>query len=103
MGATSAEETKAFGLMAFDTLFDKRDYAKAAQFWSEGYIQHSSHISPGRSGLFDLVRAAPPSFRYENHCIAGDGDMVLLQPPRSEKRTPDGRYTIEVARGRKNS
>jgi predicted SnoaL-like aldol condensation-catalyzing enzyme/predicted ester cyclase len=78
MGAKSAEETKAFVLMAFDTLFNKRDYAKAAQFWSEGYIQHSAHIPPGRDGLFDLVRAAPPSLRYENHCIAVDSDMVLL-------------------------
>jgi predicted SnoaL-like aldol condensation-catalyzing enzyme/predicted ester cyclase len=78
MGAKSTEETKAFVLMAFDTLFNKRDYAKAAQFWSEGYIQHSAHIPPGRGGLFDLVRAAPPSLRYENHCIAVDGDMVLL-------------------------
>jgi predicted SnoaL-like aldol condensation-catalyzing enzyme/predicted ester cyclase len=55
MGAKSTEETKAFVLMAFDTLFNKRDYAKAAQFWSEGYIQHSAHIPPGRGGLFDMV------------------------------------------------
>jgi predicted SnoaL-like aldol condensation-catalyzing enzyme/predicted ester cyclase len=78
MVAKSTEDTKAFVLMAFDTLFNKRDYAKAAQFWSEGYIQHSAHIPPGRDGLFNLVRAAPPSLRYENHCVAVDGDMVLL-------------------------
>jgi predicted SnoaL-like aldol condensation-catalyzing enzyme/predicted ester cyclase len=78
MGTRSAEETKAFVLMAFDMLFNERDYAKAAQFWSDRYIQHSAHIPPGRDGLFDLVRAAPPSLRYENHCIAVDGDMVLL-------------------------
>jgi predicted SnoaL-like aldol condensation-catalyzing enzyme/predicted ester cyclase len=78
MVVKSAEETKAFVLTAFDTLFNKRDYAKATQFWSKDYIQHSAHIPPGRDGLFDLVRAAPPSLRYENHCIAVDGDMVLL-------------------------
>jgi hypothetical protein len=48
----SAEETKALVLEAFDTLFNRRDYAKAAEFWSENYIQHSAHIEPGRDGLF---------------------------------------------------
>jgi hypothetical protein len=31
----SAEKTKALVLEAFDTLFNKRDYAKAAELWSE--------------------------------------------------------------------
>ncbi len=51
-------ENKAFVLEAFDTLFNKRDYAKAAEFWSKDYIQHSAHIAPGRDGLFNLVRAS---------------------------------------------
>jgi predicted SnoaL-like aldol condensation-catalyzing enzyme len=55
----SAEETKAIVLEAFDTLFNRRDYAKAAKFWSETYIQHSAHIPPGRDGLFSLVRSLP--------------------------------------------
>ena len=65
MGMKSADETKALVLKAFDTLFNKRDYAKAAEFWSENYIQHSAHIEPGRDGLFNLVKAAPDSLRYE--------------------------------------
>ena len=43
-------------LKAFDTLFNKRDYASAERFWSSRYIQHSAHIPPGRDGLFDLVK-----------------------------------------------
>jgi predicted SnoaL-like aldol condensation-catalyzing enzyme/predicted ester cyclase len=78
MGIASAEETKALVLNAFDTLFNKRDYATAAQFWSESYIQHSAHIPPGRDGLFNLVRNAPAPLRYENHRIAVDGNYVLL-------------------------
>jgi predicted SnoaL-like aldol condensation-catalyzing enzyme len=35
-------------LIAFDTLFNKRDYASAECFWSPRYIQHSAHIPPGR-------------------------------------------------------
>ena len=43
-------------LEAFDTLFNKRDYAAAEKFWSPQYIQHSAHIGPGREGLFDLIK-----------------------------------------------
>jgi predicted SnoaL-like aldol condensation-catalyzing enzyme len=46
-------------LNAFDTLFNKRDYASAERFWSPHYIQHSAHIPPGRDGLFALVKACP--------------------------------------------
>jgi len=65
-------DNKNFVLTAFDTLFNKRDYEAAARFWSADYIQHSAHIPPGRDGLFNLVRAAPPDMRYENHVtVAG--------------------------------
>ena len=74
----SAEETKAFVLEAFDTLFNQRDYTKAAMFWSENYVQHSAHILPGREGLFNLVRNAPSTLRYENARIVVDGDWVML-------------------------
>jgi predicted SnoaL-like aldol condensation-catalyzing enzyme len=75
---TSVTETKAFVLEAFDTLFNQRNYAKAAEFWSDRYIQHSAHIPPGREGLFGLVRGMPPTLRYENHLILADGDAVML-------------------------
>ena len=67
-----------FVLRAFDTLFNRREYDTAATFWSPDYIQHSAHIPPGRDGLFNLVRAAPPEMRYENHVAAANGDYVLL-------------------------
>lgn len=78
MGVTSSAETKAFVLKAFDTLFNQRDYAKAAQFWSDSYIQHSAHIAPGREGLFNLVRAQPNTLRYENSLILAEGDQVMM-------------------------
>jgi predicted SnoaL-like aldol condensation-catalyzing enzyme len=74
----SAEETKALVLEAFDTLFNKRDYAKAAEFWSENYIQHSAHIEPGRDGLFNLVRSLPDTLRYENALILAEGNYLML-------------------------
>lgn len=78
MGMKSAEETKALVLEAFDTLFNKRDYAKAAEFWSENYIQHSAHIPPGRDGLFNFVRSWPDTQRYENAHIMAEGEYVML-------------------------
>ncbi|WP_210338507.1 nuclear transport factor 2 family protein [Bradyrhizobium commune] len=65
-------------LNAFDTLFNKRDYAAAERFWSPRYIQHSAHIPPGREGLFDLIKGLPATLRYENHVAAATGDFVIL-------------------------
>jgi predicted SnoaL-like aldol condensation-catalyzing enzyme len=77
MYAMSPEQKKAFVLQAFDTLFNKRDYSAAAQFWSDKYIQHSAHIPPGRDGLFNLVRSLPKTLHYENHLVMSDGDFVM--------------------------
>jgi predicted SnoaL-like aldol condensation-catalyzing enzyme len=74
----TAEQLKALVLNAFDTLFNKRDYAAAERFWSPTYIQHSAHIEPGREGLFELVKASPPDMRYENALIVANGDYVML-------------------------
>lgn len=78
MATQADEQTKKLVLKAFDTLFNQRDYAKAAEYWSEDYVQHSAHIPPGRDGLFDLVRSAPDNLRYENDLILAEGDYVML-------------------------
>jgi len=74
---TTAEQNKRLVLEAFDTLFNKRDYAAAERFWSPRYIQHSAHIEPGRAGLFNLVKTLPPTLRYEPGTIVADGDFVI--------------------------
>ena len=68
---------KALVIEAFDTLFNKRDYVAAERFWSDRYIQHSAHIAPGRDGLFNLIRSAPDTLRYENQLIVAEGDYVI--------------------------
>jgi predicted SnoaL-like aldol condensation-catalyzing enzyme len=50
MSQTSQKKNKALVLEAFETLFNKRDYAAAERFWSDHYIQHSAHIAPGVRG-----------------------------------------------------
>ena len=74
---TTPEQNKALVLEAFDTLFNKRDYAAAQQFWSPDYIQHSAHIAPGRDGLFDLIKNIPPTLKYESGTILAEADFVI--------------------------
>jgi predicted SnoaL-like aldol condensation-catalyzing enzyme len=72
------EWNKALVLQAFDTLFNKRDYAAAERFWSPDYIQHSAHIEPGREGLFNLIKSIPATLKYEPGTIVADGDFVIV-------------------------
>ena len=78
MTRTTPEQNKALVLGAFDTLFNKRDYATAERFWSDKYIQHSAHIEPGREGLFNLIKSSPASLKYEPGVIVADGDFVIV-------------------------
>jgi predicted SnoaL-like aldol condensation-catalyzing enzyme len=73
-----AERNKQLALEAFETLFNRRDYEAASQMWSEGYQQHSTHITPGRQGLFERVRSFPASAKYENMLAVAEGDYVIL-------------------------
>jgi predicted SnoaL-like aldol condensation-catalyzing enzyme len=75
---TTTERNKELVLKAFDTLFNKRDYAAAEKFWSPVYIQHSAHIEPGREGLFNLVKNTPSTLKYEPGLAVADGDFVIL-------------------------
>ena len=85
-------------LDAFDTLFNKRDYASAERFWSPGYIQHSAHIPPGRDGLFDLVKTLPATLRYENHIAAAAGDFVILHGRFSGHGLPAAWVVADIVR-----
>ena len=71
-------KNKAIALEAFNTLFNRRDYAAAESFWSPDYIQHSAHIEPGRDGLFNLVKRLPPTLKYERGTIVADGEFVIV-------------------------
>jgi predicted SnoaL-like aldol condensation-catalyzing enzyme len=74
----ASEKNKRLVLAAFDTLFNKRDYAAAEKFWSPRYIQHSAHIAPGREGLFNLVKSLPPTLRYEPGTVVAEGEFVII-------------------------
>ena len=78
MNQTIEEKNKELVLKAFDTLFNKRDYAAAEKFWSPRYIQHSAYIEPGRDGLFKLIKSIPPTLKYEPGTIVAEGDFVIV-------------------------
>jgi predicted SnoaL-like aldol condensation-catalyzing enzyme len=78
MSQSQVAKNKALVLEAFDTLFNKRDYAAAQRYWSPGYIQHSAHIEPGRDGLFNLIKSIPPTLKYEPGVIVAEEDLVIL-------------------------
>ncbi|MFL5496510.1 MAG: nuclear transport factor 2 family protein [Gemmatimonadales bacterium] len=78
MTTKTEERNKALVLEAFDTLFNKRDYAAAAKYWSPHYIQHSAHIEPGRDGLFTLIKSMPPAFRHDHEQIVAEGELVIV-------------------------
>jgi predicted SnoaL-like aldol condensation-catalyzing enzyme len=78
MNQTTESKNKERVLEAFDTLFNRRDYAAAEKFWSPDYIQHSAHIPPGRDGLFNLVKSIPPTLRYEPGEIVAENNLVIV-------------------------
>ena len=78
MNRTVEAKNKTLVLKAFDTLFNKRDYAAAEKFWSPHYVQHSAHIAPGREGLFDLIKSLPPTLKYEPGTIVAEGNVVIV-------------------------
>jgi predicted SnoaL-like aldol condensation-catalyzing enzyme len=98
MSQTTQGKNKALVLEAFDTLFNRRDYATAERFWSPGYIQHSAHIAPGRDGLFNLVKSLPPTLKYEPGVIVADGDFVIVHGRSSGFGAPASWIAADILR-----
>jgi predicted SnoaL-like aldol condensation-catalyzing enzyme len=98
MSDPNATRNKSIVLEAFETLFNKRDYAAAERFWSPNYIQHSAHIEPGRDGLFNLIKAAPALLKYEHGVILAEGDYVIVHGRFSNIGLPVNWIAADVVR-----
>jgi predicted SnoaL-like aldol condensation-catalyzing enzyme len=98
MKKTVEENNKKVVLEAFDTLFNKRDYAAAEKFWSPNYIQHSAHIAPGREGLFNLIKSLPPTLKYEPGTIVADGDFAIVHGRFSDFGLPVNWIAADILR-----
>jgi hypothetical protein len=80
---TEAEQAnKALVIEAFDTLFNRRDFACPTPTLGAGLLLPRK---PGRDGLFDLVKTLPAELRYEHQLVLADGDYVscMAASPRS--------------------
>ena len=98
MRETIASKNKALVLEAFNTLFNKRDYAAAERFWSPDYMQHSAHIEPGRDGLFNLIKNLPPTLQYEPGTIVAEGDFVIVHGRFSDFGAPVNWIAADILR-----
>ena len=98
MNQTKEAKNKAIVLEAFDTLFNKRDYATAERCWSPNYIQHSAHIEPGREGLFNLIKSTPRTLKYEPGVIVAEGDFVIVFGRFSGNGRPVNSVAADVVR-----
>jgi predicted SnoaL-like aldol condensation-catalyzing enzyme len=92
------EANKALVIEAFETLFNKRDYAPAEKFWSPQYIQHSAHIGPGREGLFDLIKNAPATLKWEHGIILAEDEYVIVHSRYSGLGLPAAWIVVDIAR-----
>ena len=98
MSQLIAEKNKALVLEAFETLFNKRDYAAAERYWSPNYIQHSAHIPPGREGLFNLVKHSPVTMKCENGSILAEGNLLMLHGRLSDVGQPANLIVVDSVR-----
>ena len=98
MGTDVEQQNKELVLKAFDTLFNKRDYAAAERYWSPNYIQHSAHIEPGREGLFNLIKTMPPKFKYEPGTMVAEGDFVIVHGRFSDFGEPVNWISADIVR-----
>ena len=98
MNQTIEEKNKELVLKAFDTLFNKRDYAAAEGYWSPNYIQHSAHIEPGRKGLFNLIKTMPPKVKYEPGTIVAEGEFVIVNGRFSDFGEPVNWISADIVR-----
>jgi predicted SnoaL-like aldol condensation-catalyzing enzyme len=92
------EKNKELALKAFDALFNKRDYVAAEGYWSPNYIQHSAHIPPGRDSLFNLVKQAPATLKYENGSILAEGNLLMLHGRFSNVGQPANWIVVDIVR-----
>ena len=98
MRESIAQRNKALVLEAFETRFNRKDFAAAEKFWSPNYIQHSAHIPLGRNGLFGLVKGGPLEMKYENSLILAEGDMLMLHGRFSGLGLPANWIVVDIVR-----
>ena len=97
MTTASEEKNTALVLEALETLFNRKDYEKAARFWSDTYVQHSRHVPAGREGLFGLVRSLS-DIRFEYDMVIAKDDFVWVHSRYTSSATPAALIAVDILR-----
>ncbi|CAD6555558.1 hypothetical protein LMG27952_05843 [Paraburkholderia hiiakae] len=97
MTTASEEKNTTLVLEALETLFNRKDYEKAAQFWSDTYVQHSRHVPAGRDGLFGLVRSLS-DIRFEYDMAIAKDDFVWVHSRYTSSATPAALIAVDILR-----
>jgi predicted SnoaL-like aldol condensation-catalyzing enzyme len=98
MEKTTEEKNKALVLEAFNAAFNERSDSAYERYWSPDYIQHSSHIPPGRDGLRGLIEACPPDMKYESALIMAEGDFVMVHGRFTNIGQPKAWIALDIVR-----
>jgi predicted SnoaL-like aldol condensation-catalyzing enzyme len=98
MNVANQATNKALALLALDTLFNRKDYRVAEQFWAPRLIMHCAHIAPGRDGLFEFVKSAPRALKYEPGIIVASDDYVIIHGRISGNSRPCNLITATILR-----
>lgn len=69
---------KALVEKAMTELFVNRDATAVDRYWGKGYIQHNPTIANGSEELPGIVKALPPTFKYEPGMVAAQDDLVMI-------------------------
>lgn len=97
MTTASEEKNTTLVLEALETLFNRKDYEKAAQFWSDTYVQHSRHVPAGRDGLFGLVRSLS-DIRFEYDMAIAKDDFVWVHSRYTSSAMPAALIAVDILR-----
>ncbi|CAL8479433.1 nuclear transport factor 2 family protein [Caballeronia sp. S22] len=91
------EQNQKLVLEALDTLFNKKDFDKAKQFWSDRYIQHSRLVPAEREGLFGLIRTMA-DVRFEHDMAIAKDDFVWVHSRYTSASTPAPLIAVDIFR-----
>jgi predicted SnoaL-like aldol condensation-catalyzing enzyme len=68
------------------------------QYWSASLVLHCAHIAPGREGLFEFVKSAPATLKYEPGVIVANEDYVVVHGRISGNGRPRNWITATILR-----
>ena len=96
--AEAEERNKTLVIDAFDTLFNKRDYAGCRMVLVAEVHSAQRLYPPGREGPFDIDQGQPARSAYEHQLVLAGGDYVTLHGRFANVGLPVNWVVVDVLR-----